>query len=110
MKTTENNQLIAEFMGCASQLHLTEHPITGEYTDPNEFEYHNSWDWIMPVIEKIECISNFDVRIFLKRCTIDGCLPYKEFGSMIEGIGKTKLEAVYNAVIEFINWYNKQKS
>ena len=33
MNTTENNKLIADFMGQGAQLHLVEHPQTGEYVD-----------------------------------------------------------------------------
>ena len=48
------NKLIAEFMG------LKEHKgsyyfINKEEWIPDvELEYHKSWDWLMPVIEKIE--------------------------------------------------------
>lgn len=53
----EGNKLIAEKMGLSSQLHMTEHPLSGEYINTDELKYHSSWDWLMPVIGKIsnEC-------------------------------------------------------
>ena len=42
----ENNKLIAEFMDLRS---------TGlSIYKPSEYKYHTSWDWLMPVIEKIQ--------------------------------------------------------
>ena len=48
----EGNKLISDFMG-------------------KEFKDNNSglWDWIMPVIEKIEKLK-FDVSIVLNHCSI----------------------------------------
>ena len=43
-----NNRLIAEFMGAEG------HPL-------DQMKYHTSWDWLMPVIEKIETLGyNFE--------------------------------------------------
>ena len=42
----EDNKLIAEFMDLKS---------TGlSIYKPSEYKYHTSWDWLMPVIEKIQ--------------------------------------------------------
>ena len=116
MKTEEGNKLITEFMGCASQLHLTEHPFTGEYTDPDEFKYHSSWDWLMPVVEKIDAILADDdfVTISYNRCLIDvyapsWIFPDKELDSLsFGGLGDTRIKATWNCVVEFIQWYNEQ--
>ncbi len=47
MNTTENNKLIAEFMG-VDQVDID----TWLETNSN-LHYHTSWDWLMPVIKKI---------------------------------------------------------
>ena len=41
-----DNKLIAEFMS-------GEHPLA-EVTDEAHHNYESSWDWLMPVVEKIE--------------------------------------------------------
>ena len=47
----DKNRLIAEFMG------LDQVDIDTWYDEHNELKYHKSWDWLMPVIEKIETLG-----------------------------------------------------
>ena len=44
MKPQEANKLIAEFMGDI-------------YRHTSEDKYHASWDWLMPVIDKVKSID-----------------------------------------------------
>lgn len=118
---TENNKLIAEFIGLSSEgnCYVSENimfdPILNEYNEgyigKERMLFHNSWDWLMPVVEKIESLD-FVVTTKLNSCFI------KEFEHEINNKaiwrGKhhsktSKIEATYKAVIDFINWYNKQK-
>ncbi len=55
-------------------------------------KYHSSWDWLMPVVEKISG-SGYAGGIM---SDLKGALIIAD------------IEAVYNAVIEFIEWYNKK--
>jgi len=57
--TTENNKIIAAFMGLS---YCTKHQYEGWYKnaefnericDFDGLKYHSSWDWLMPVVEKI---------------------------------------------------------
>ena len=91
----ENNKLIAEFMGWK------------ERTDPTErwFLYHTSWDWLMPVVEKIESVKAWHVEISTDSCTIHNGLLKKP---VFETYTPTKIEATHEAVVEFIKWHNKQ--
>jgi hypothetical protein len=69
--------------------------------------YHTSWEWLMPVVEKIK-----DLGFKYQICSNanDGDRYYCEFGEeKILSFGITSIEAVYKAVVEFIKWYNKNK-
>jgi hypothetical protein len=72
-------------------------------------EFHSRWDWLMPVVEKIEIECKFDVNIYGHynwvmpfRCTIldnrNDVIVYKSNDS--------KIQCVYDAVVEFIKWWN----
>ena len=58
--------------------------------------FHSSWDWLMPVVQKIESLG----YVF----TIQG--GKAEYGEMISEtqcfIAEDKLSSTYNAVVEFI--------
>ena len=138
-----NNELIAEFMGMSSfktEYDTFWHP--NEKCTPENWKYHSldldnfypkSWDWIMPVLEKIETTTwhfskemneltikrnidhaeafvfrSFNSKTKLWHFDIDLERTGLRFGNC--GEYKTSIEATYNAVVEFIKWYNKQKS
>jgi hypothetical protein len=53
----EDNKLIAEFMGhtfADYDLGGLHYLIDGNYVEYNSLQYDASWDWLMPVVEKIE--------------------------------------------------------
>lgn len=67
-------------------------------------QYNSSWDLLMPVMEKIESIGyRWEIGMSLKPpfhyCRI-WSLP------KIEGI--SPIDAVWGAVVEFIEWYNNK--
>lgn len=77
----------------------------------NNAKYNTSFDWIMPVVDKIEAIENenefdlFSVQIEGLECSINNCVSGNvDFYSD----GKTKLEAVFTTVVQFIKWYNSK--
>jgi hypothetical protein len=93
-----DNKLIAEFMG-----YIYEDDILV----PEEPQYHTSWDWLMPVVEKIECTHDdkgdcFNVMMEAFECTISG------LGLTLCLNGHTKMDATYKAVVEFIKEYNNE--
>lgn len=103
---TKNNKLIAEFLG---------HTRTGDtYNIPNEhpylhqeyLKYHKSWDWLMPVVEKIEKVKGAHVII-----TTGTLCEIFHFGKLISrsNCAGSKIEGVYQAVIGFINNQNTLK-
>lgn len=91
-----NNDMIGEFMGCEE---------IEKSTQFKRWWYRYSWDWIIPVIEKIESL-NYGVTIHETECDI---YTFPDKIVIVNGIGETKLEGVYNAVVEFIKMYNKKK-
>jgi len=111
MSQAENNKLIAEFMG------VVFHDDENQYYDNNglyigeELHYHTSWDWLMPVVEKIESLDyDFQIGggIGVARI-VDVSLNRTEVMREIEVSYPTKLEATYNAVVEFIKELDKEE-
>jgi len=83
----KHNKLIAEFMDLRS---------TGlSIYKPSEYEYHKSWDWLIPVIEKCRKIQikgsqRLIDNINMKFMTLD-------------------LLGTWGNIINFIKWYNDGK-
>ena len=110
MKTIENNKLIAEFLGyidngCSEDGFLI-HPITNYDVEISSLKYHEDWNWLIEVVEKIESL-NYVFEIKITWCRIKQI----ENGNVIVlrwEEDKTKIEAVYNVCVEFIKWYNNQ--
>ena len=106
----KDNKLIAEFMGMTygdpndKSVMIQMTPQGNEVVPIESMEYHTSWDWLMPVVEKIESLG----YVF----TIQG--GKAKYGEMISRtrcfIVEDKLSSTYKAVVEFINEYNKNES
>lgn len=115
----EGNRLIAEFFGLKRGFWVSvEKPVTDDkkqwcdldgktflgsrvYYDKTLL-FHQSWDWIMPVVEKIEAIG-YVIRISRLRCQIHttNAKPICNIQSA------TKIEATYAAIVEFIKHHNQ---
>ena len=88
----ENNKLIAEFMN---------YPDLGTEGDFSYLRYHASWDWLMPVVDKIESDDRYDVDILQYGTRITD--NQKEIVNNIADISfDKKIEHTHNAVVEFI--------
>ena len=93
METTKGNKLILDLM-------------EKEYNEEFLLQYHLSWDWLMPVVEKIENLGYF--CMINKRTSIyTGTKDQKISITTIEG--NTKILNTWKAIIAFIEWYNKNK-
>lgn len=74
-------------------------------------KYHKSWDWLMPVVEKIESIifnedNSFNVTIgSTNYCVIQD--SHGEVYDSTEDSKESKLLTTYSAVVEFTEWYNE---
>lgn len=135
MTTENNNKLIAEFLGwresiihhqgkkydyelpstiemigesdlhycsdCGNDLHY-KHSIF-----LNEMLFHSSWNWLMEVVEKIEDL-NYSIEMNKQEENDYQCLIIKK-DIKVQTFSEIKIQAVYQAVIQFITWYNQQQ-
>lgn len=109
MNTIENNKLIAEFMG----LTIITDNISFFDTGYNPLKnYHSDWNYLMEIVNNIENLGKYEIDIQKKidcdnTCQINWLkTPYKYMVISV-GLGKTKIQAVYNACVQFITWYNE---
>jgi hypothetical protein len=97
-----NNKLIAEFMdleeapkGIVNEYNPREYYVkeynSGVWYLPEEMKYHSSWDWLIPVVNKIEM-----------EC--EGVPP-----QLLDCSLYSEIDEVYQAVIEFIKIYNDEQ-
>lgn len=106
MNTTENNKIIAEFMGVASNGIVFQDENTKEF---HPIKYHFDWNWLMEVVEKIEEMDFvFNVQYTLVETHDLRDTKFKHTFKPQDK--KTKKESIYIACVEFIKWYNEQKS
>lgn len=120
----EGNKLIAEFVGEEApgnpiyKVYKLQQGFISEY----DLEYNSSWDWLMPVVEKIEHLYETPTSLPLFNINSHYCKfalthPHK-YKVFIVGSYKTspeeikansKIEAAWMVAVEFIKYYNKQK-
>jgi len=93
----DNNELIAEFIeiDVVDGLYYYTTAMDDYKTDMLHFDV--SWDWLMPVANEI--IKSRDEQ------NADWDLTDLKYA-----LQTTNIELVYNAVVEFIKWYNKNQN
>jgi hypothetical protein len=138
MNTTENNRLIAEFLNW-QYTEETETNFALFYFRDNGYtigalKFHTDWDWLMEVVEKIKSIGYFIDMSYLSDhgyihnsiafnyatystvvCNVSSIPnpsqsypPTAENPMYISEFNDPK-EALYNLIIRFIKWYNKEQ-
>jgi hypothetical protein len=113
----KNNKLIAEFLGF-QQTNIgwydAEEVLLRTEID-NTFDnlkFHTDWNWLMQVVEKIENLQYknnndvFKVVIDYGSCIIYNMINDLDILFSVNSI--YKIQATYNACVEFIKWYNEQ--
>lgn len=108
MKNMDKNKLVAEFM----RIRVMEGINNGNkyyYYNNSEMQdydalpdYYTSWDCLIPVVHK--CLYG----TYLKNIPVNG-----EWTNKIKNIESALLNCeitnLFDAVVEFINWYNENK-
>lgn len=110
-----DNELIAEFMGlekCDPDLTYNlehwrvasdDHTLrTAFVAYGHQLKYHTSWDWLMPVVQKIDrmfvgSVDNEDLQDISHQVM---CVTRHDIS--------TSIHTIYRDVVEFIKWYNSQ--
>ena len=126
----ENNKIIAEFMGFTFEKNIGYYDnemlleqIVYEQQNGNCFDellFNKDWNWLMAVVEKIENIKIKDYSIstdITDDKTFISIWHYGDGGKwsiLISNLNEeykdfNKMQRTYKAIIEFINFYNKQK-
>lgn len=136
----EGNKLIANFLGwktfsryhswkCKNVIQYDQSLLDEPYINENDgylYEgselFHSSWDWLMPVVEKIEHLYEDKHKLPLFEITSHNCnfalthpMEFKQWivGCFPESREKvkanSKIEAAWIVAVEFIKWFNKQQ-
>ena len=113
--------MIAEFMGLELeqtldgefvyaikfQNHEKLNDIQVEFFLAKELKYHTSWDWLMPVVEKIELLG-YSVEKNFQRIDNDWqTLITKGNDILFQDFAEKSIDAMYCTLVSFIEWYNK---
>ena len=98
----KDNKLIAEFMGLEFSKGEYYRPLynSGDWIPENELRYHESWDWLMPVVQKC-----YETEVVVQPVVEGGCSGLITFPL----IGLPYMESTYNAVVKFIKEYNDRQ-
>lgn len=113
METIESNKLIAEFMGVniitIDDIRKNKNPYISSADGhlEDDLKYHSSWNWLMPVVEKIEDSYEYDVEILQY-----GTRVLKNGVVIITNVADfsfdKKIEHCYDVILKFIKEYNKK--
>jgi hypothetical protein len=111
MNIIENNKLIAEFLG-----YVNTTPNDKDFSiyegntlnikgnvknliEPMSMEFHSDWNWLMAVVTEIRTYKYPSV-------SDTTCLTLTN--EIVQLAGRARLEATYNACINFIKWHNNK--
>lgn len=89
-----------------------------KWFESKDIKYHTSWDWIMPVLIEIETRLDVVTSIQINRYKDVGykqlfgetsvCLFDLDHDEIITDAG-LKIDALWEAIVKFLIWYNSKK-
>lgn len=120
MKTVKNNKLIMKFLGAKTVPEDSLNPLILKWSCPkfllahnkflsqNELKFDSDWNWLMPVLEKIQSLG-YSINRSSSMVYINGDngIVVPPINVYIES-GTSEKKAVYDVCLSFIKWYNKQ--
>jgi hypothetical protein len=129
---TKSNKFIAEFMfdkksgqlktldcvyGASPKAKSFKDLCMFDEPDSPNLKYHESWDWLMPVLNKIGNIISKIVEDYYNDPQSLLTKKYHNSNQMMENtmdlessnVCKANITKVYKMAIIFIKWYNKNK-
>jgi len=120
MQHTEDNKLIAQFMGgnhniLTNMLKLDIYGNGEKWYFYEQLKYNSSWDWLMPVVEKISLMNKTTgfmgvFTLFNLGRTKVQCYNRENLTKDIDILDqRSGIAPTYKAVVEFIKWYNENK-
>ncbi len=108
----DGNKMIAEFMGTKpnefgmfnfrDDIYCS---MTQPYIRNIDLQFDTSWDWLMPVVEKMNTMGQW-TQLSYKELTgywFEITTPRMGFAET----GKNAIESVWKTVVKFIKWYNQ---
>lgn len=101
---SKENKLIAEFMGIEI---ITDDISYFDKSYKPLKKYHESWDCLMPVVEKIYVTQGVKIEWSLGHIKINCSLHGGFKGSGFCLPTKKSIDCWYLSVVEFIEWFNK---
>lgn len=108
MNITENNNLLADFIALEKSSYYSGKDTKGNnlswaYVFNNEFytyeelKFDTDWNWLMEVAQQITITKEFHEE-------------YPNNNLFWEAYNQIDKEEIHNSCVEFIKWYNQQKS
>jgi len=115
-KKIEGNEKIAYLLGMQETKigwYDSEERLHLFYTMDNTFDnllFRESWDWLMSAVDFVESLreGRFQVDILQEGCRVkDRCRSILDMTVSKVPEGTTKIETVWLALVDFIDWYEK---
>ena len=72
-------------------------------------QFHKSWGWLMPVVEKIETIKVEGYKINFSIMNKTAHWTPAHWGGLRTYLAQSKIESCWLACVEFIKWHNQNK-
>lgn len=95
---TDGNGLIEDLMDSTIKIEQDDvKDIPLAFLAIDDMKFHQSWKWLMPVVIKIEEDLGHTVRIEGNRCQV-----IVDEDTSYEAEGDNKLEAVWRAIVKFL--------
>ena len=100
----KGNRLIEDLMGSTIKIDQEDvKDIPLAFLQLEDMKFHLAWKWLMPVVIKIEDDLGYSVLIKDKACMV-----VVGDDTTFESETDTKMEAVWRAIVEFLDWHKDQ--